>query len=134
MALDGSNGYDGIVIPGPASITYRRAKINGFDFASFEITRAPQLTAAIPAAAVMIPEDEDGQFEVILESTTDGVEWTQALPGTYGGSTAQAFLPHKGSSAKPMCQHLPSKDLILANGFICTITLAEATKLNNSFL
>ncbi|WP_078816108.1 hypothetical protein [Prosthecobacter debontii] len=32
-----------------------------------EVTRAPELTAAIPAASVMIPEAADGQFELLLE-------------------------------------------------------------------
>lgn len=64
----------------------------GAGFVTIEVTRAPELTAAIPAASVMIPEDADGQFQVLLESTTDGVVWELAQPGTYGGSTVKRFF------------------------------------------
>lgn len=84
----------GFTIPGPGTIQYDRGgNVDlGAGFVTIEVTRAPELTAAIPAASVMIPEDADGQFQVLLESTTDGVVWELAQPGTYGGSTVKRFF------------------------------------------
>jgi hypothetical protein len=43
-------------------------------------------------SAVVIPEDASGPVEIILESSTDLVNWTAANPGTYGGSTERRFF------------------------------------------
>lgn len=58
--------------------------------ASFEVNRKADVT--VPVASVVIPEDAAGQFQVILESSTDTITWTQAQPGTYGGSTVKRFF------------------------------------------
>jgi hypothetical protein len=50
------------------------------------------LENVIPANAVVIPEDAGGQFQVILESSTDLVNWQAANPGNYGGSTQRRFF------------------------------------------
>lgn len=90
------NLFDGtatarLTIPGPAELYFVRGSAVAA-FATVEVTRAPELTAAIPTAAVVIPEDAEGEFEVLLESTTDGEKWTLAQPGTYGGSTQKRFF------------------------------------------
>jgi hypothetical protein len=46
----------------------------------------------IPASSVLIPSDSSGPIEVILESSTDLVNWTGALPGTYGSSSENRFF------------------------------------------
>lgn len=89
--LDAAGSVD-FTVPGPATLYYDKGTQSNRGFATVEITRAPELTPAIPASAAVIPEDADGQFDVLLESTTDGIEWTQALPGTYGGSTMKRFF------------------------------------------
>mgnify|MGYP006284161643 CR=1 FL=1 len=45
-----------------------------------------------PANAVVIPSDATGGVQIILESSTDLITWTQANPGTYGASTAKRFF------------------------------------------
>ena len=45
-----------------------------------------------PSNSVVIPTDATGPVNVILESSTDLVTWTQANPGTYGASTAKRFF------------------------------------------
>jgi hypothetical protein len=45
-----------------------------------------------PSTAVVIPSDDKGAVEIIMESSTDLVNWTEALPGTYGTSTAKRFF------------------------------------------
>lgn len=84
-------GSANFTMPGPVTIRFQRAS-SLKAFATVEITRAPELTPAIPASASVIPEDANGQFDVLLESTTDGAVWTQAMPGTYGGSTMKRFF------------------------------------------
>ena len=43
-------------------------------------------------AAVVVPEDASGPVQIILESSTDLVSWTEANPGTYGASTTRRFF------------------------------------------
>jgi hypothetical protein len=56
------------------------------------ITRANSAENVIPANAVVIPEDAGGQYQVVLESSTDLLNWAVANPGTYGGSTQRRFF------------------------------------------
>lgn len=49
-------------------------------------------TTPFSGSAVVIPEDASGPVEIILESSTDLVNWTVANPGTYGSSTARRFF------------------------------------------
>jgi hypothetical protein len=49
-------------------------------------------TITIPTSAVVIPTDATGPVDIILESSTDLVTWTQANPGTYGASTSKRFF------------------------------------------
>ena len=71
---------------GPATGAYR---------ISYKITRP---TPSTPAAqntssqVAVIPNDPDGQFEVILESSVDLVTWNVANPGTFGGDTPRRFF------------------------------------------
>jgi hypothetical protein len=85
-----------IKIAGPASIRFGYPPFysggRNFIWATFSITRATALENAIPANAVVIPEDAGGQFQVILESSTDLLNWQVANPGNYGGSTHRRFF------------------------------------------
>lgn len=42
----------------------------------------------VPADAIVIPASATGNVQIILESSTDLVNWTAASPGTYGASSA----------------------------------------------
>jgi hypothetical protein len=42
----------------------------------------------VPADAIVIPASATGNVQVILESSTDLLNWTAANPGTYGPSAA----------------------------------------------
>jgi len=46
------------------------------------------LGAGLPSTAVVIPSQTTGPVNIILESSTDLVNWTPALPGIYGGNNA----------------------------------------------
>jgi hypothetical protein len=45
-----------------------------------------------PSNAVVIPADSDGPVEIILESSTDLITWTAALPGSYASTTEKRFF------------------------------------------
>jgi hypothetical protein len=66
---------------GPATVAFVSAKVRRFD-------DSPQAVGN----SVVIPEQAGGQFQVILESSTDMVTWTAANPGAYGGDTAKRFF------------------------------------------
>jgi hypothetical protein len=84
-------------VAGPATLRVGTAQNNDslhavLIWGTFNITRAATLQNAVPANAVVIPENASGQFQVILESSTDLVTWTAANPGSYGGTTQKRFF------------------------------------------
>jgi hypothetical protein len=58
---------------------------------TFTIT-TPTVQSTVPANAVVIPTDATGPVQIVLESSADLVNWTSALPGTYGTSTTNRFF------------------------------------------
>jgi hypothetical protein len=68
--------------------------VNGFgspSWATFQITTpasANVVSNYVPADAIVIPASATGNVQIILESSTDLVNWTAASPGTYGASSA----------------------------------------------
>jgi len=80
-------------IAGPAILRTRRDNLSATaTLTVVAVTRANSPANVIPANAVVIPEDAGGQYQVILESSTDLLNWAVANPGTYGGSTAKRFF------------------------------------------
>lgn len=82
------------VIVGPAVLKLSKAN-NATAFPgimTLAITRAGSPAPSVPSTAVVIPEDAAGEFQVILESSTDLITWTPAMPGSYGGSTQKRFF------------------------------------------
>ena len=81
------------IIAGPAAVRVKvGSSLSGPLTATFSISRANSVANVIPANAAVIPEDASGQFQVILESSIDLLNWAAANPGTYGGSTAKRFF------------------------------------------
>jgi hypothetical protein len=68
--------------------------VNSFgnpNWATFQITTpasANVVSNYVPADAIVIPASATGNVQIILESSTDLVNWTAANPGTYGASSA----------------------------------------------
>jgi len=52
----------------------------------------PSNANMIPVNSVVIPTDASGPVQIILESSADLVNWTSALPGTYGTSATNRFF------------------------------------------
>ena len=49
-------------------------------------------TQTVPSNVAVIPNDANGRFEVMLESSVDLVTWNAANPGTFGGDTRRRFF------------------------------------------
>ena len=82
-----------ITLSGPATIRAKTSNTGAeIDLVTLSVNRANSAENVVPANAVVIPEDASGQFQVILESSTDLLNWTAANPGTYGGSTERRFF------------------------------------------
>ncbi len=60
--------------------------------ATFSITTPSQTQNYIPANAVVIPTDATGNVQIVLESSSDLVNWNAALPGTYGSTYSNRFF------------------------------------------
>jgi hypothetical protein len=60
-------------------------------WATFQITTpasANVVSNYVPADAIVIPASATGNVQIILESSTDLLNWTAANPGTYAASSA----------------------------------------------
>ncbi len=66
--------------------------VKPFGVISYRIRPNSSTSSSTPANAVVIPTDATGSVQIILESSTDLITWTQANPGTYGASTAKRFF------------------------------------------
>ena len=76
------------IIVGPATITFKSQ--NGPGFCTIELNSAQE--SLTPSTAVVVPADAGGPVNVVLESSTDLITWTPALPGSYGTSTQKRFF------------------------------------------
>ena len=59
----------------------------------YKLTRATEPVQNItPLNTVVIPTDANGNVQIILESSTDLVNWTAASPGEYNAATQNRFF------------------------------------------
>ena len=77
------------IISGPATLTLV-CNSSSPAFCSVELKGPTE--QLMPSTAVVIPADSGGPVNIILESSTDMITWTGALPGTYGTSTTNRFF------------------------------------------
>lgn len=92
--IEGQPGYLAPAIAGPAILRLKQNLVENVvqRVATFSVTRANTAANVIPANAVVIPQDAGGQYQVILESSTDLLNWAITNPGTYGGNTPGRFF------------------------------------------
>jgi hypothetical protein len=76
-------------IPGPATITidWSAGNISLTKVATFKVTRVG--TASPPAE---VPQEAGSNFDVILEQSSDLINWTPANPGSYSGTETKRFF------------------------------------------
>ncbi len=82
----GTTSQAPIVIPGPAIIELNGNSDPGA-VATFAVTRVG--TASPPAE---VPQEAGSNFDVILEQSSDLVNWTPANPGAYSGTETKRFF------------------------------------------
>ena len=82
-----SMGMGNRTFVGPCTIT------TNIKYVSYKLTRASELAqSSTPVNTVVIPTDANGNVEIILESSTDLVNWTAASPGEYSAATQNRFF------------------------------------------
>jgi hypothetical protein len=55
-------------------------------------TPQTNLPSYIPANTVVIPSDSGGNVQIVLESSSDLINWFPSLPGTYGNTYTNRFF------------------------------------------
>ena len=84
----------GAIIAGPATITLTSTNgvsNNSLAVCTIQTSPASALTFT-PSSSVVIPNDGAGPVAIILESSTDLINWTAANPGTYGTTSSPRFF------------------------------------------
>ena len=77
------------IVVGPCTITC--VKGDSGPIISYKISE-PDQGPTVSRNVAVIPEDVNGEYEVILESSTDMITWSPANPGNYGGNIAGRFF------------------------------------------
>ena len=82
-------------IAGPATISVTRTvNTTAFAICTIEVS-TPNTTSNstfVPNTAVVIPADSGGSVNIILESSSDLINWFPSLPGTYGANYTNRFF------------------------------------------
>jgi hypothetical protein len=86
MAFTGNAVFTGVT-----NISVVTASSKAVAALTFTIT-TPTVQSYIPANAVVIPTDATGPVQIILESSSDLMNWTSSLPGTYGSTYTNRFF------------------------------------------
>jgi hypothetical protein len=81
----------GAVFTGVTNILVATSASGTVGALTFTIT-TPTIQSVIPANAVVIPTDATGPVQIVLESSSDLVNWTSSLPGTYGSTYTNRFF------------------------------------------
>jgi hypothetical protein len=79
-------------VAGPGTLKLISGSADTVTAVTFSVSRANAVPAVTPSNAVVIPNDAAGNYQVILESSTDLITWTAANPGTYSGTAPQRFF------------------------------------------
>lgn len=97
MATNAAPVFPSIAGPATVTLTCSRSQCATQDiaFASIEIVNATP--PATPAMSVVIPADSRGPVTIMLESSTDLINWNAAMPGTYGTTSSNRFFRVRGT-------------------------------------
>jgi hypothetical protein len=76
-------------------------KIDGYiDFITLKITNASEINKAGPTTILVLPENATGNYNLLVESSTDSINWIPFHSGTVNSDTAERLfrvrIVHKG--------------------------------------
>ena len=82
----------GFVIAGPRTVSVF-ARYDSSIVCTYKLTTlTPLATQNVASQAVVIPENAAAPVDVIYESSTDLINWTAAVAGSYAPSTSKRFF------------------------------------------
>lgn len=81
-----------IVVSGPKTVSVHVPAIQQHVCTYKLTTDSTIATQDVASQVVVIPENAAANADVILEQSTDLINWTAALPGSYAPSTAKRFF------------------------------------------
>jgi len=81
-----------VLVVGPATITLCATNSGVAQTLSFCTIQTTSSYSFTPSSSVIIPNDGGGPVTIILESSTDLINWTAANPGTYGTTSSNRFF------------------------------------------
>ena len=87
----GLQKFSGHIIVGPATLQCSGNSC----IATIKITTATELTGASQSTAkyaTVIPENSESNVSIILEQSTDLINWTSTTPGVFAPSTSKRFF------------------------------------------
>jgi hypothetical protein len=67
-------------------------KFNGSHFATFKITRAEEINATGPTSLLVIPENSTGNYNIVVETSSDTATWTPFHSQTVSANDAKRFF------------------------------------------
>jgi hypothetical protein len=79
-------------IVGPATLTLVYTNTGGSPKLSFCTIQTISSYTFTPSSSVVIPNDGGGPVNIILESSTDLINWVAANPGTYSTTSSNRFF------------------------------------------
>lgn len=80
------------VVAGPATIRLVHFDSLNAALVTVDVKRAGTPAATTPHNVVVIPDDNTGDYDVLLESSTDMVHWTPTTPGQFDAGNTKRFF------------------------------------------
>ncbi len=76
---------------GLTKIVAKNSSLNGYAF-TLAVSEPGKDPTSVPTGTVVIPSDSAGPVRIVLESSTDLVNWVEANPGTYAKDHPNRFF------------------------------------------
>jgi len=90
---EGASIVENLSFQGPLFIdAHAEGNENSLAAATIKIQRSEIAADFVPNNSVVIPSDETGDVEIVLERSTDLINWTPADPGVVGTSNDGVFF------------------------------------------
>ncbi len=96
-----SKGAEQVLI-GLQNISFTGAGFGQVGYVTFTVeTPSTNSGSFTPANSVVIPSDANGPVQIVLESSSDLVNWVASQPGTYGSTYTNRFFRVRAIAQQP---------------------------------